>query len=77
MEKNTAAVRRRALALFNFMGAKQQNNKRIGDLTLGDFVEMCRFLTAIEPENQASEPQPKEYGIRLLIDYTGKQQTLN
>jgi hypothetical protein len=44
MTGNTAPVRRNALILFNFMGMKQRNDKRIGDLTVGDFIEMCEIL---------------------------------
>jgi hypothetical protein len=45
METDTALLKRQALVLFNFWLKKQQNDKRIGDLTIGDFVEMCEVLT--------------------------------
>jgi hypothetical protein len=51
MTKNTALIERQALALFNFMSMKHQNNKRIGELTVGDFVEMCTFLAKMKDGN--------------------------
>jgi hypothetical protein len=51
MNTNNAVVNRQALALFNFWLKKRQNDKCIGDLTIGDFVEMCRFLAEIKHEN--------------------------
>jgi hypothetical protein len=44
METDTVILNRQALLLFNFMSMKQRNNRRIGDLSIGDFVEMCIFL---------------------------------
>jgi hypothetical protein len=48
MEKDTAVLNRQALALFNFMGMRHENDKHIGELTLGDFVEICAFLAELE-----------------------------
>jgi hypothetical protein len=48
MTENTAVVNRQALALFNFMSMKRQNDKCIGNLTLGDFVEMCELIHRLE-----------------------------
>jgi putative lipase involved disintegration of autophagic bodies len=48
MTENTAVANRHALALFNFMSKKQKNDKRIGELTLGDFVEMCELINMKE-----------------------------
>jgi hypothetical protein len=50
MRKNTAVLNRRGIALFNFMNMKHRNNKRIGNLAVRDFVEMCAFLAKIEFE---------------------------
>lgn len=44
-------LNRQAIALFNFMSMKHQNDKHIGDLTLGDFYEICEFLERLETEN--------------------------
>jgi hypothetical protein len=41
-------LNRQALALFNFWSMKHQNDKRIGELTFGDFVELCIFLMEVE-----------------------------
>jgi hypothetical protein len=30
------------------MSMKHQNDKKIGDLTVGDFVELCEFLAEME-----------------------------
>jgi hypothetical protein len=51
METNTAVLNRQALALFNFWLKKQPKNKHIGDLTIGDFIEMCAFLAEMEINN--------------------------
>jgi DNA-binding Xre family transcriptional regulator len=45
MKINDAVLNRQALVLFNFWLKKRQNDRRIGDLTIGDFVEMCEVLT--------------------------------
>jgi hypothetical protein len=47
MNINTAVVNRLATVLFNFWLKKQQNDKRIGDLTMEDFVEMCGIVNFI------------------------------
>lgn len=44
-------LNRQALALFNWLGIKHQNDKRIGDLTIGDFFEICEFLNDMETKN--------------------------
>jgi hypothetical protein len=54
MEKDTATLSRQGTALFNFMGMKHQNDKHIGDLTIGDFVEMVAFLAEMEIKNAAN-----------------------
>jgi hypothetical protein len=51
MEKNIAVLNRQALALFNFWSMKKQNDKRIGDLTMQDFIEMVKFLAETEVKN--------------------------
>jgi hypothetical protein len=50
MMKNTALLERQGMALFNFWLKKQPKNKRIGDLTIGDFVEICAFLVKTKLE---------------------------
>jgi hypothetical protein len=54
MTVNTALLKRKALALFNFLSMKQENDKRIGDLTIGDFLEMCGFLVELEDDNESN-----------------------
>jgi hypothetical protein len=54
MTKNTAILNRQGMALFNFMSMKHQNDKHIGDLTIGDFVEMIAFLTEMEADDAAN-----------------------
>jgi hypothetical protein len=51
MEIDTAVLNRQGTALFNFMSMKHQNDKRIGDLTIRDFIEMIAFLTEVEANN--------------------------
>jgi hypothetical protein len=53
METDTATLSRQGTALFNFMSMKHQNDKHIGDLTIGDFVEMIAFLAEMETRNAA------------------------
>jgi hypothetical protein len=48
MKTDNADLNRRAIALFNFVSMQQKNDKRIGDLTLGDFVEICKFLDTLD-----------------------------
>ncbi|GHU19927.1 hypothetical protein FACS189472_10430 [Alphaproteobacteria bacterium] len=52
MTTDTALLKRKALALFNFVSMKQENDKRIGDLTIGDFLEMCGVLSESEDNNE-------------------------
>jgi hypothetical protein len=44
-------LNRQALALFNFWSMKRQNDKKIGELTSGDFVELCEFLSELEADD--------------------------
>jgi hypothetical protein len=44
METNVALLKRKGGILFKFWSMKRQNDRRIGDLTLGDFMEMIAFL---------------------------------
>jgi hypothetical protein len=48
MNIDTAVLNRQGMTLFNYMSMKHQNGKRIGDLTIGDFVEMIAFLAEME-----------------------------
>jgi hypothetical protein len=52
METDTAVLNRQALALFNFWLKKQPKNKRIGELTPCDFIEMITFLHKMEMQNE-------------------------
>jgi hypothetical protein len=52
MEIDTAILSRQGMALFNYMSMKHQNYRRIGDLTIGDFVEMIAFLNQAENQNE-------------------------
>jgi hypothetical protein len=51
MTKNAALLKRQTLALFNFWSATKNKNKRIGDLTIGDFFELCKFLEEVRNAN--------------------------
>jgi hypothetical protein len=52
METDTATLSRQALLLSNFWANKKQNDKRIGDFTIGDFVEMVAFLAEMETQHE-------------------------
>ncbi|MDR2068038.1 MAG: hypothetical protein LBP41_03565 [Holosporaceae bacterium] len=52
MTKSTALLERQGMALFNFWLKRQPKNKRVGDLTIGDFIELCRFLIEEEDINE-------------------------
>jgi hypothetical protein len=52
METDTVVLNRQALLLFNFLANKKQNDRRIGDLTIGDFFELCEILE--ESKNAAN-----------------------
>ena len=49
--KQQAKLVRNATSLFNFLLKKQQNDKRIGEMTLRDFFEICVFLSELETKN--------------------------
>jgi hypothetical protein len=69
MEIDTAVLNRQALALFNFWLKKRQNDKRIGDLSIGDFVEMCEVLAMAKIENYPNKNQrKKERQMRQIND---------
>jgi hypothetical protein len=51
MGTDNATFSRQALVLFNFWLKKQPKDKHIGDLTIGDFVEMIAFLAEMETKN--------------------------
>ncbi len=44
MTDNTAFLKRKILALFNFLSMKHKNDKRIGELSVKDVMEMVKFL---------------------------------
>jgi len=52
MINNTALVQRQALALFNFLSNKHLNDKKIGELSLQDILEMVEFLMNGEKTNE-------------------------
>jgi hypothetical protein len=54
MEKDNATLSRQGMSLFNFWASKKQNDKKIGDLTVQDFIEMCAFLAELGDENEAN-----------------------
>ena len=35
----------KAMALFNFLSMKHKNDKRVGEFSLYDLIEMVQFLT--------------------------------
>lgn len=45
MTDNTAFLKRQTLALFNFLSMKHKNDKRIGDLSVKDVMEIVKFLS--------------------------------
>jgi hypothetical protein len=51
MTNDTALLKRQGEILFKFWMRKKQNDRRIGDLTLFDFMEMIAFLKITENEN--------------------------
>jgi hypothetical protein len=54
METDTALLKRKGEILFKFWSMKHQNDRRIGDLTLGDFIEMIAFLNQVENNHEQS-----------------------
>jgi hypothetical protein len=55
MTKNIALIERQGATLFNFWLKKQPKDKRIGDLTVGDFIEMCKVLAKIGSEDATNQ----------------------
>jgi hypothetical protein len=55
MTDNDAILNRQAIVLFNFWLKKQPQDKRVGDLTIGDFIEMCEILAALEANQKKRE----------------------
>ena len=45
MTDNTAFLKRQTLAFFNFLSMKHKNDKRIGDLSVNDVMEIVKFLS--------------------------------
>lgn len=45
MDLNNALLGRQAFALFNFLITKHENDKRIGELSVKDVMEIVKFLT--------------------------------
>jgi membrane-associated HD superfamily phosphohydrolase len=71
MDINTAVLNRQGEALFNFMSMKHQNDKHIGDLTIGDFIEMCEALARIKKtarENYQSKNQKRKERLMRQIN---------
>jgi hypothetical protein len=54
MSANTAVLNRQALALFNFWLKRQPQDKRVGDLAIGDFIEICELLAKMEAKDAAN-----------------------
>jgi len=50
-----AKIIRKAMMLFEYMRRKQQNDKKIGELTIQDFFEVCAFLADVETKIIANE----------------------
>lgn len=44
MNLDNALLKRQAIALFNFLGMKHENTKHIGELSIGDLMELVKFL---------------------------------
>jgi ssRNA-specific RNase YbeY (16S rRNA maturation enzyme) len=55
MTKDIALLERQGTILFNFWLKKQQNNKHIGELTVGDFIELCKFIADLEGDNTKNQ----------------------
>jgi len=54
MTNDKRLLNRQTLALFNFWLKKGWNDKRIGDLSLRDFLEVCVFLKRLEAQNDTN-----------------------
>ncbi len=48
MNLNNALLERKAIALFNFLGMKHENDKHIGEFSVGDLMELVKFLEEIK-----------------------------
>jgi hypothetical protein len=48
MNNDNAIINRQGMILSNFMKNRYGCNRRIGDLTLGDNIEICEFLNGLE-----------------------------
>ncbi|MBR1734638.1 MAG: hypothetical protein IJ730_04220 [Alphaproteobacteria bacterium] len=48
MNLDNALLKRKAIALFNFLGMKHKTNKCIGELTVRDVMELVNFLNEME-----------------------------
>lgn len=45
MADNTVFLKRQTFVLFNFLSMKYRNDKRIGELSIKDVMEIVKFLT--------------------------------
>lgn len=50
MKLNDAFLERQAIALFNFLRMKRENEKRIGEICFGDLIEIVKFLDELKSE---------------------------
>jgi hypothetical protein len=57
MTDNDAILNRQGIALFNLWMNKHQNDKRIGDLTVEDFIEICAFLAELKTGNSEDQKE--------------------
>jgi hypothetical protein len=59
---DATTINRNARALFHFMSVKHRNDRRVGDLTLGDFIEICEFLAKFEDKNEELDDEQGRFG---------------
>jgi hypothetical protein len=65
MEENVALLKRQTLALFNFWSATKNKNKRIGDLTIGDFFEISELILKFQKSELSTKGEIENVLVQL------------
>jgi hypothetical protein len=55
MNNDIAIINRQGMILSNFIRIRFGCNRRIGDLTLGDIIEICEFLNTLKKSGGEDE----------------------
>jgi hypothetical protein len=55
MNNDIAMINRQGMILSNFMRIRYGCDKRIGNLTLGDIIEICEFLNTLKKRGDECE----------------------